>query len=356
MRPEQPIQKKSTAHILLVCLLLFGIPAGVCIYKGDLVTGVALAAVGLSCYLGYRAGAIRALATVGGIVAAIYFAPQWAPSVESFLAEKLSLSGLMNRGASLGIVGLAVVVAVILIGRVLCRLLLSKDGLGPLNGLNRWGGLLLMGGEAVIAIALLLGGILIVSPEQEDLPSPPDSATLGERFNYQIDVVAAETRSGAIGRVLKKHNPFLKFPQLNKFKEIQQTVHVISDPTAMKQVITHPRIKELRGTPAVELAIINLEADEEIQQIISSGEPLDGEKIMTLLKSQVIMDLLDEPQFIEEASRIIETVSPANSRSTSFKGSSFVSPAGALGVMLVLAVLPAVVLHSTAVFSRCCRS
>jgi len=212
MGEKQTTPKKSSGHIFLICLLLFGIPAGVCIYKGDLVTGIALAIVGLSCYLGYRTGAVRALASVGGIVAAVYFAPQWVPKVEQLLTEWLSLSGLLNRIVSLGLIGLAIIVAVFLIGRLLCRLFLSKDGHGAINGLNNWSGLLIMGGEAVIGIALLLGGILIVSPEQEDLPLPPASANLQQRLGYQIDVIASETRSGAIGRVLEKHNPFVKFP------------------------------------------------------------------------------------------------------------------------------------------------
>ena len=322
MRQEQTTPKQSTAPIFLACLLLVGIPVGVCIYKGDLVTGIALATVGLSCYLGYRTGAIRTLATVGGIVAAVYFAPQWATSVEPFLTEWLSLSGLLNRGVSLGLVGLAIFVAGLLIGRLVCRLLLSKNGKGPVNGLNRWGGLLMMGGEAAVGIALLLGGILIITPEQEDLPLPPDSATLQQRLNYQIDVVAAETRSGAIGRVLEKHNPFVKFPQLNKFKEIQQTVRTISDPAAMKQVITHPRIQELQDNPSVQAAITKLKADKEIQEIIGSGKPLDREKMMALLNSQVVMDLLDKPEFIDQASTIIEELNLPTQGSTAIENSS----------------------------------
>ena len=306
MSQTQTTPKKSTAHIFLACLLLFGVPAGVCTYKGDLVTGIALATVGLSCYMGYRTGAIRALASVGGIVAAVYFAPQWLPSVEPVLAEWLPVSGLLKRGVLLGLIGMAIVVTVLLIGSLIRRLFLSTDGRGAANGLNRWGGLLLFGGEAAVGIALLLGGILILSPERDDLQLPPDSASLQQRLSHQIDVVAAKTRSGAIGGVLEKHNPFVKFPQLNKFKEIQQTVRTISDPAAMKQVIIHPRIKELQDCPSAQTAITNLKADKMVQEIIGSGEPLDRTKLMNLLNSQVIMDLLDEPDFVAQASAIIE--------------------------------------------------
>jgi hypothetical protein len=322
MPSAQTTEKKSTAHIFLICALLFGIPAGACILEDDLVTGIALVAVGLSCYVGYRTGAIRALASVVGIVAAIYFAPQWASSVETFLAEKLSLSGLLNRGVSLGLVGLAIIVAVFLLGRLLCRLLLAKNGRGPINGLNQWGGFLMMGGEAVVAIALLLGGLLIISPEREELPAPTVSATLREKLDYQIKVVANETRTGKIGQLLKKHNPFVKFPQLNKFKEIQQTVRTVSDPAAMKQVITHPRIKELADKPSVQTAIDKLKSDETIREIIGSGEPLDREKMMRLLKSQVVLDLLDEPEFIKVASKIIAELDLVDTQSASSQRSN----------------------------------
>ena len=259
--------------------------------------------VGLSCYLGYRIGAIRVLASVGGIVAAVYFAPQWAPSVEPVLNDWLSLSGLFNRATSLGLVGLGIVVVSMLLGNLAGRLLLSKENEGSADGLNRWSGLLLMGSEAVVGIALLLGGILTIFPKQEALPAFENSE---QNLNYQIDVIAAETRSGVIGRVLEKHNPFVKFPQLNKFKEIQQTFRTISNPAAMKQVITHPRITKLQNNPSIQTAITNLKSDKVIKDIIDSGEPLDSKKLMALLNSQDVIDLLDQPEFIDETSKIIE--------------------------------------------------
>ncbi len=300
---ELPVQKQSSAHIFVGCLLMFGIPAGACIYAGDLVTGIALATVGLSCYLGYLTGVIRALVTVGSLFAAFYFAPQWISSVEPYLNEWFALSGLLNRIASLALVGFGIIVACLLISKFVGRLFFSKSGSG--SGLNRWGGLLIFGGEAVVGVALLLGGILIVSPEQEKELALPTTATLQQTLNYQIDVIAEKTRAGAIGRVMEDHNPFNKFPQLNKFKEIQQTVRTISDPAAMKQVITHPQIEALQDVPAVQTAITNLKDDEAIQAIFESGEPLDREKLMVLLNNQEIMNLLDEPAFVEQASQII---------------------------------------------------
>ncbi len=304
MSQNQTAQKEPTAHIFLACLLLFGIPAGVCIYKGDLVTGIALATIGLSCYLGYRTGAARALVSIGGILAGVYLAPQWAPSVEPFLTEWFSVSGLLNRAISLSAVGLAIVVACYCVARLFCRFFLSKNN--SADGLNRWGGLFIMGAEATVGIALLLGGILMIYPEQKELPVLEESANLRQRLNYQLNVVASTTRSGAIGTALKDHNPFVKFPQLNKFKEIQQTVRTISDPAKMKQIVTHPRIKDLQNNPSVQAAISKFEEDDSIQEILSGDEPLDSQKLMALLNSQVVMDLLDEPEFLDEATKIME--------------------------------------------------
>ena len=121
---------------------------------------------------------------------------------------------------------------------------------------------------------------------------------------------------------MEKHNPFVKFPQLNKFKEIQQTVRTISDPAAMKQVITHPRIQELQDNPSVQAAITKLKADKEIQEIIGSGKPLDREKMMALLNSQVVMDLLDKPEFIDQASTIVEELNLSTEVSTAIENSS----------------------------------
>ena len=90
----------------------------------------------------------------------------------------------------------------------------------------------------------------------------------------------------------------------------------------MKQVITHSRIKELQDSPSVQTALTNFKADKVVQEIIGSGEPLDGSKLMNLLNSQVVMDLLDEPEFIDEASRIIEELNMADGGPTSVEDSS----------------------------------
>ncbi len=137
------------------------------------------------------------------------------------------------------------------------------------------------GAEATVGIALLLGALLIVFPATEDsepagLPElAKPSASFQERLNDQLAMVATQTRSGASGELLEKHNPFVRFPELNKFEKIQQTVRTISNPAAIEQLIPHPRIDELKNKPAVQAAIDKLKFDEAIRQIIGSEEPLN---------------------------------------------------------------------------------
>ena len=285
-----------------MCLAAFGVPAGACIYKGDLVTGTALAVVGLCCYFGYHIGASKSIAGLAGLALAFYLAPNSLAPIESQLTDWFSISGLLNRIISFGVLALIAIIACNAISWLISKLLLSKANL--LGKLNRWGGLLLFGAKSAIVILLFLCAVLMVYPDRE-LGNPPQSATFSENAHYHLSGLASRTRTGLIGKYLKNQNPFEKFPQLNKIKEVQYVVSAVNDPSKIGRVINHPRFEELPNTPAVQQAVAELKTDQTVQNIIQSGQPLDAEKVFELLNSAAVLKLLEQPEFLEVASEIV---------------------------------------------------
>ncbi len=47
-------------------------------------------------------------------------------------------------------------------------------------------------------------------------------------------------------------------------------------------------------------------ADKKIKQILSAGKPLDRAAVMTLLQHPAVLELVDQPGFLAEASRVLE--------------------------------------------------
>ena len=300
-RNQQQSPKTSTLTIFLMCVAVFGVPAGACIYKGDLVTGIALAVVGLCCYFGYHIGASKSIAGLAGLVLAFYLAPNSLAPIESQLTDWFSISGLLNRIISFGVLALIAIIACNAISWLISKLLLSNTNL--FGKLNRWGGLLLFGAKSAIVILLFLCAVLMIYPDQE-LGEAPGSANFSENAHYHLSDLANRTRAGLIGDYLAEQNPFKKFPQLNKIKEVQYAVGAFTNPAQIDRVINHPRVEELQSNPAVQQAVAELKTDQTVQNIIQSGQPLDAGKVFELLNSASVLNLLEQPEFLEVAAEI----------------------------------------------------
>jgi hypothetical protein len=81
---------------------------------------------------------------------------------------------------------------------------------------------------------------------------------------------------------------------------------VLSNPAKIDQLIHHPDITRLQERPEMKQAVDKLMSDPEITQILYSGKSIDRAGAMTLLNHPAVLELVDQPGFLEEANRIID--------------------------------------------------
>ena len=292
---------KKSPSVFLPCLALFGIPAAVCAWQGDYVLAALLALTGFGCMSGFKVGAVKALALVAAIAAAVWFGPQWTGDLELKLTQWLSTTGLTNRLLSLGLITVGLITVTVFVVGCISGWIFKKS---PSAGLlNRGVGFLMGGAEVAVGVLVLLGGLIVVQPM---LPTTTrEEAPVQHALNSGIAKVIEHTQSSYIGPIVEQYNPFVKFPQLNCLAQVQKTVAVLQDPYAVKRVINDQRIQALQEDETMREAIEMLKSDETINDILKSDGPVDRTKIMAIMNSRVVLHLLDQPGFVAEASKVI---------------------------------------------------
>jgi len=292
---------QKSPSIFLMCLALFGLPAAACAWHGDYVFAAVLAVIGFGCMSGFKIGGVRALATVAAVVAAVWYSPQLSGDLEPKLTEWFSTTGLTNRLLSLGLISISIIVLTLLVTTLLTGWMFKRSS--GLKSLNHWTGFLTGGAEAAVGALIFLGGLIVVQPT---LPAPSDTdASIQNVVSTYAAKVIEHTEASYIGPIVEEYNPFVRFPQLNCFAQVQNTVAVLQDPSAVRRVMNDPRIKAMEADPAMQEAFATLLLDEEISSILNSEGPNDREKFMALMNSPAVLDLLDQPGFLAEASKVI---------------------------------------------------
>jgi hypothetical protein len=117
---------------------------------------------------------------------------------------------------------------------------------------------------------------------------------------------AEKTRESRVGPVLETYNPFTRVPQLNRIQEVQQSVRVLSDPAKIEGLLHHPSMEQLQRRPEVRQAMQKLNSDPEIKNILHSGRSMDRTMAMTLLSHPAVLELVDQPGFMEEAVKVMQ--------------------------------------------------
>jgi len=294
-------EPRKSPPVFLLCVALFGIPAAACIWQEDFVLAASLLLIGLGSVLGFKIGAVKALATVAGIAAAIWFSPQFSGDLELKLTQWISTTGLTNRLLSLGLISVAIIaVTVFVVVLVSGWVFKSRPGVGLLN---RWVGFLMGGVEAGAAVLILLSGLVVVQPMLS--PPTPEEVPVQHVVTSCVATVLEHTDRSYLGPVVEQYNPFVRFPQLDCFAHVQKTVAILKDPNAVKRMINDPRIEALQVDPSMQEAIGMLKSDKTINEILKSGGPTDQKKIMAIMNSPVVLHLMDQPGFLAEASKVI---------------------------------------------------
>ena len=308
MKLDEEVKIKKSFPILMFCFGVFGIPAGTAAFLGDYVLAGLLFATGLGCWVGFRTGALKALTSILFVLAAIYAAPQLLHFVEPKLMEWFEFQGLSNRIASMVVIVFAMGCVLAGIVSLVTRMAIKKDS--AIETSNKLTGLLIGGIEAAVGILLLLGGLQVIVPmfdQQKIAEADTRFETLSDITLVTVADVSQRTKASLIGPVLDEHNPFTKYPEYNPLPKVQKTVQLLSNPSQINELLNDRKTMEkLHASDAFTTAVEKLSIEPTVQEILSSGEPPGPQQILDLLNSQSVLEILDEPGFLEEATRILK--------------------------------------------------
>ena len=308
MKLDEEVEIKKSFPILMFCFGVFGIPAGTAAFLGDYVLAGLLFATGLGCWVGFRTGALKALTSILLVLAAIYAAPQLLQFVEPKLKEWFEFRGLSNRIASMVVIVFAMGCLLTGIVSLVTRMAIKKDS--TIETSNKLTGLLIGGIEAAVGILLLLGGLQVIVPmfdQQKIAEADTRFETLSDITLVTVADVSQRTKASLIGPVLDEHNPFTKYPEYNPLPKVQKTVQLLSNPSQINELMNDRKTMEkLHASDAFTTAVEKLSIEPTVQEILGSGEPPGPQQILALLNSQSVLEILDEPGFLEEATRILK--------------------------------------------------
>ena len=270
--------------------------------QADYVGVGATVAVMLGAFVGFGLGLSRIAASIVGLGIAAYFAPSLGISQEHHFAGWFETSGLLNRAVAITSIGIVIaLLSTLILGRIARRIV---DKRPRLSRMNRWLGFLVGGGESLVVVLVLLGGVLVIHPLVKEAAAGNEDVKL-VKF---VDAAKIKTEASKLGPYVKEYNPFTKFPQLNQFQRIKVSVELLSQPGQVQSLMNHPKIDSLKENQNIRSAIDELMNDPELKQQLESSSPKD--LVPLLLKSPAVLKLLDEPAFREAAAELIKTPVP----------------------------------------------
>ena len=283
------------------------------VYLNDYVIAATAAVALLSALTGFRMGLTRVGASLAAFTAAFMFAPQLGVTYESHFSQWFGTTGLLNRCVAVGTVGIVIfLVAALFMSAVASRILRSRPRLAWINS---WLGFGTGAAQGALIVLIVLGGLLVVEPMQLQLanqdagPSANQRPETAKKMTEAILLVTDHTHSSKLGSTIEKYNPFEHFEPLKKFEQVQQSVRVLSNPAKIDGLMRHPAINKLKERPEIKQAVANLMDDPEIREVLRGGATIQADQALQLLSHPAVLELIDQPDFVEEATRIIHEAS-----------------------------------------------
>lgn len=286
----------------LFFLVVFLGPAVYFTRQDDLISAVACVATCITAFAGYRAGAAWMLSIVVAGIAIITFAPSIGIDQEARISQWFGTSGLTNRIISVTLAGILIgVLSLFASNFIFSRVLARKP---KLESINRWLGFSLGAVEGLLGVTLFLSGILMLQPTEKESDSLPNAGD-ENAFQRFIQDTREQTRRSRIGPALDTYNPVESLTSSQPFEEIQRLARLLEEPSQIQELLDNPEIQRLRERPDIQRVISQLESDPDVQEILNSQTPISRESLLTLMNHPSVLELLDQPGFVEEAAKVI---------------------------------------------------
>lgn len=306
--PTDNVKEQGWGAMDLWCLaFFFPIMLGAMLAK-DYVLAAAWCLVCLCGCSGLRAGATGMIGMFAAMGIAVVYGPSLGVRFEADVTKWIGTTGLANRLISIAIV---VIMMTLVIGQVFqWVVLLVTHKRKMLQGLNRYLGGILGCVQGVAGVFLLVGGLFTIetlrNAENKNANQRSSQVQIEPTSVSILERVIQETHGSKLGTWVKQYNPYEKIPQLNRFHEVKRTVEMLVQPERVQQLLAHPEVVRLKSDPQVQQAIRDLRDDPEISKLLHGGKPLDSSAVMLLMNHPKVLNLLDQPGFLESVKRAIQ--------------------------------------------------
>ena len=278
----------------------------------DHVMAIALVAITIAGFSGYRMGAAKLFAFFGGLALAFFFAPTFGRQLEPKFLEWFGTEGFANRMLSMVAVGIAILMTFAITVRLLTRRLLEEWYL--LQGLNKWGGFSFGVAQGAGVMLLLLGGLLIVEPLAKNRlysSSASGNSKMQKAVVQRLIEMAEQTRSSAVAPWVLAYNPFERVPQL---ETLHRSMRVFSDPQKLNRLMQSGELAQLQQDPAIRQAIDQLSEDPQIRSFFESGKTVDPKAALSLMDNPTIMKILEQPDLLNQLSDMFDGTDAGSER------------------------------------------
>ncbi|MDX2146283.1 MAG: CvpA family protein [Planctomycetota bacterium] len=269
----------------------------------DLPTSVAVFCVGCCILLGMWRGAAEVASFLVGSVIAVVVAPSLGSMFEDQVASLTGRDGLIARGLSITIAGLAILLLVSGVGGYAARTAIARSpGLRPWNAAVG-GGLGLV--QGIVLVVVVLTALRAMTPLvelraasreeqwQESLLEDPEAPRPARDF---VDDLFDSLAGSALAGDSSSEDSALSL--LGDFAIVSR------DPDALQSFVDSPAMKELAALPSVRDAKGRFESDPKLAALIEA-EGIGSQDLMRVLESKTVVRLLDEGTVTREIAPLV---------------------------------------------------
>lgn len=317
--PHAPAPSDHGRLRLIVAASVAGVALLAAIFGGP-VTAIVSILLAACILQGLWRGASQILGVLVGMLVAAALCQPLGRACEGLIASIAGTTGLTNRFVSVGVAAL-VLAAIVAAGASwgLKQLWKSRQ-----HAWMKWDHLL--GGGVGLVEGVVLSLVVLWTPIMLE-PIASAQASLAPQtidasrpaLARRVADWAAAVRASPLGGLAAATNPAASSPTLQLLEDF---IAVARDPEAMERFLNSEPLQRLKNTPSVGEAVRRLEADPELEALLTGsppngtpdaaatqhttsddatpGPPITGETIRAILSSNTLLKVLDETTVVED--------------------------------------------------------
>lgn len=270
---------------------------------GNTITALAVAIVCLTMLQGLWRGAAEVFGVVVAMIIAALLAPTIGRACEGLTNSLFGTGGIANRLLSMGLVALAITIALAALIGTLARKWLKKRPEWAVANKYVGAGLGLLEGSFIAAI--IFWAILMLEPiaQSQLATAEPNSNPVAQK----VVAAAATARASAFGSLAQATNPL---SDLDLVALIGDFSAITSHPDARQHFLSSAAVKKLQDLPSLKSALEEVKNDPELSGLVGD-EGATADDVYKFLNSPTILRIIDRGDATRDLQPLVEDLKAA---------------------------------------------